>query len=765
MTQECPHCHHHNRDTAQFCTGCGNPLAPSVARVYVALQSGQTLHGVYRVTQPLGKGGMGAVYLVEDLGAFGRCRVIKEMLQYFDLTDPQAVQRAQQRFEAEGRTLAQLRHHGIPDIISYFSEGGRNYIVMEYVEGDNLFQGLTHEDAQGNPVRGKPYPVEDVLRWGIQLCDVLIYLARQTPPVVHHDVKPANVIIDKNTGEARLVDFGTAKARLVVQPGGGVGVQKSSIYGTAGYAAPEMYNAESSPRSDVYSLAVTLYHLLTDDDPRDHPFNFPKLSELDPALRAALQSALQNDPQQRPDAQAFRQVLKDAQAAFLGEAGAPFIFPDSRRARTPPELARLCDAQWDAAKRFLHDGDFERWLRQSLFRADLADKAASIVQAGGDQDEGLETFLHVLDPRLPYPALRLRPRTLRFGHIAPGEKAQRAFRIRNRAGRGPLKGTIATDQPAPWLIFPDRFDGESDITVTVDTSSVPGGTKLEVHLRLRTAYEGQTVAVRGRVIFPWLRALGQIGLALLVGALVGGYLAFLGMSDPAAWLTHIGVGAMALSLAWLRAHRAQVSWKGRVFRLLFYVLLFGTLLMVADRMCYSSWSLMRRADVSGAWVLPTAAGAILGLAVGTIRALSRPGRRLIPRLFAAFILLGSLSYCGWTLYRVVGHAVVSVPILPLRQTATITPPPARTVTWQPVLTVRPGEIAIGAQVIVVTDGRLLNVRQAPGTDVAIITRVEPGTRLEVLDGPRMASGYTWWCVKLLDGTIGWAAENWLKPAE
>jgi serine/threonine protein kinase len=715
----------------------------------------------YRVVRPLGKGGMGAVYLVEDLGAFGRQRVIKEMLQYFDLTDPQAVQKAKQRFEEEGRVLAHLHHHGIPDISSYFSEGGRNYIVIEYVEGNDLLQGLTRADAQGNLVRGKPYPVADVLRWGIQLCGVFTYLAGQKPPIIHHDVKPANIIIDENSGEARLVDFGTAKARLIVQPGGQVGVQKSSIYGTEGYAAPEMYEAESSPRSDVYSLAATLYHLLTDDDPRDHPFAFAKLDTLEPALRSALQSALHNDPQQRPQAHVFRSALQDVQAALLGRVQAPFTFPDGQQARTPRELARRCDAQWDVAKKLLYGGDLEDWLRRSLFRADLADKTAAIVKAGGDRDEGLETFLHVLNPRLPYPALRLRPRTLRFGRVNPGEKAQRTLRIRNRGGRGLLRGAITADPPAPWLGVPSRFDGESDVTVTMDTGNMPEGVQLATDLTLKTTYEEQTIAVRGQAAFPWLRTLGRIGLASLNGGIVGGYLAFLGMSDPAERLTYVGVGIAALLLAWLRVRRTQALWKEKALRLLFYTLLLGILLIVVNRMCYASWSLARRADAIGGWALPTIAGAIVGLVIGATRTLSQSGQRWAPWLSAALILLGSLSYFGWRFYR----TAASLPTSLLKQTATITPPLSQTDTpthQTPTSTAQPGEIGIGAQVIVVTDGQRLNVRQAPGMDAAIVTRVEPGTRLEVLDGPRAASGYTWWRVKLPNGTMGWAAENWLK---
>ncbi|MGQ9467453.1 MAG: zinc-ribbon domain-containing protein [Anaerolineae bacterium] len=74
---ECPHCYHINRDTARFCAGCGNPLTPDVAQTYVVLQPGRVLRNPYRVVRAIGKGGMGALYLVEDMGAFGRLRVIK----------------------------------------------------------------------------------------------------------------------------------------------------------------------------------------------------------------------------------------------------------------------------------------------------------------------------------------------------------------------------------------------------------------------------------------------------------------------------------------------------------------------------------------------------------------------------------------------------------------------------------------------------------------------------------------------------------------
>jgi serine/threonine protein kinase len=179
--------------------------------------------------------------------------------------------------------LATINHSGVPKIYQYFSEGGSDYIVMEFVEGDNLEQALTHVDDQGRQHPGQPLPAETVAGYGISLCKVLEYLAARTDPrtgqltpIIHHDIKPANIILDANSGEVRLVDFGTAKLRVSTSAFSG-SMKQSSVYGTEGYAPLEQYRGQSQPRSDVYALAATLYHLLTDDDPRDHAFDFPPI--------------------------------------------------------------------------------------------------------------------------------------------------------------------------------------------------------------------------------------------------------------------------------------------------------------------------------------------------------------------------------------------------------------------------------------------------------------------------------------------------------
>ena len=131
--------------------------------------------------------------------------------------------------------------------------------------------------------------------YGIQACRILEYLHAQSTPVVHQDIKPANLILEAQMGQVRLVDFGTARAQVPEgrAPGDGSG---DSVYGTDGYAPPEQYRGKPEPKSDVYALAATIYHLLTDDDdPRDHPFKWPRLGDLPRELAAPLTRALRND--------------------------------------------------------------------------------------------------------------------------------------------------------------------------------------------------------------------------------------------------------------------------------------------------------------------------------------------------------------------------------------------------------------------------------------------------------------------------------------
>lgn len=474
MSIPCPDCGRLNRPGARYCASCQRPLGAAPA---ARLQPGQSLGGgAYRIVQPLGKGGMGAVWLVAQTRAFDRLAVLKEVVEYYDPLDAEERRQAAERFEAEARTLGDLKHPGIPDLYAYFSEGGHNYLVMEYIEGPDLRQGLTHEDGDtGQLVAGGPRPVDEVLRYTVEICQVLEYLATRRPPVVHNDVKPGNIIVDQNSGRAVLVDFGTAKTRYLRATG-----QPGSIYGTVGYAAPELYQGRCEPRSDVYSLAATAYHLLTDDDPRDHPSQFPQLDALPPALADVLRAALAEKVEERLSATEFRQQLEGYLAGLTGPLRA-LTFPDGDLADERDELVALAVKHWAYAAGILHDGTVARWLRTALHDPVAAQAAeAAVQQWPNSPDAALDAFIRQLNPSaLPPGKLELRTTSLRLSNVGEGQRIPQKIEVANR-GRGYLRGEMFSTQPwvkvgASFSCPPGRVCG---VPVEIDTTGLAPGSHL-----------------------------------------------------------------------------------------------------------------------------------------------------------------------------------------------------------------------------------------------------------------------------------------------
>jgi serine/threonine protein kinase len=434
--------------------------------------------GAYRIVGAIGRGGMGAVYLAADTGAFDRKCVVKELLDYYDPTDPEEARQAQERFETEARLLAELSHPGIPRIYRYFSEAGRHYIVMEYIEGETLERAVAHTDPLGHPVAARPLPAEEIVRHAVRICRVLEYLGDQLTAVVHHDVKPANLIVDRNSGEVRLVDFGTARTRTRWATQVRLRQGVSTLFGTEGYAAPEQYQGMSEPRSDVYALASTAYHLLTGDDPADHPFQHPELGKLPSALSDALSRALRLEVQRRSSASEFRHAL----GAWLipEDGGQPFVFRSGAVARTTQELVSLCDQNWAAARRHLTDGDFDRWFRDRN-RHDLVAKAQS-ARLEANVDAALEAFLRRLDPRLPPPRLVVEPQSLDFGWVARSREGTPSgntvfyhLTVRNK-GRGYAQARSTAS--VPWIVIEPAEVGclsgdEAEVKVWIDAAVLP----------------------------------------------------------------------------------------------------------------------------------------------------------------------------------------------------------------------------------------------------------------------------------------------------
>jgi len=452
----CPHCQREVRPQSRFCPHCGRGIGAT------AVEPGLLDSGHYRIVRSLTKGGMGQVFLARDRRAFDRLCIVKQMIEYYDPSDPEERRRAQERFEEEGRTLASLSHPGVPKIYSFFAENGRFYIVMEYVEGENLEAFVTHPDEDGRvvpPVRRLPQ--EEVIRAVIQVAGVLEYLHAQPRPVVHQDIKPANLILERYLGNARLIDFGTARVEIREGdvPGNG---QRASVYGTDGYAPPEQYKGKVVPRSDVFALAATAYHLLTDDDPREHPFKFPRLQELPRELRVALERALRPEPAERSTAAELRQALETL--ATPRRTLEAFTFPGGVQIRSVGALPALCDEHWDAARSFLYNGDFQRWLRD-INRHDLVVSADQIIKEEPNHDRGLETFVRVVDPGIPRPVVTADPPAIHLGAIARESALIRRATVLNTT-RGYALATVSTSQP--WIeVYPTTLNLWATIPVDV----------------------------------------------------------------------------------------------------------------------------------------------------------------------------------------------------------------------------------------------------------------------------------------------------------
>ncbi len=193
-------------------------------------------------------------------------------------------------FLSRGRLIRGLVHRGIPATRDYFVDGRYGYLIMDFVDGENL------DDILADNRRA--LPVKTVVRWGIALCDILHYLHASRPdPMIFRDLKPANVMIDRQQ-DVWLVDFG------IVEPLSRMGA--CAPLGTDGYAAPEQYEGVLSPSIDIYALGATLHHMLSRRDPRLYPpFTFhgcplhPVNPDVPPVLEEIVMAAISSAPSNR----------------------------------------------------------------------------------------------------------------------------------------------------------------------------------------------------------------------------------------------------------------------------------------------------------------------------------------------------------------------------------------------------------------------------------------------------------------------------------
>lgn len=218
------------------------------------LQIGELLSERYEVVRPIRSGAMGAVYEVRDRNVAGKIRAAKEILDAA-LQGPNT-DYVQAKFLAEMQSLAALSHPGIPQVIDFFHKGPASFIVMDYIQGLNLEDELRQRMCENGSVSDPQQVVQDAL----EVLEILTYLHQQEPPVLHRDVKPANLIRHSRSKKIYLVDFGLARSH---QEG-----QQQTRVGTPGYCAQEQMAGKAEPRSELYSLGVTMHHLLSGKAPK-----------------------------------------------------------------------------------------------------------------------------------------------------------------------------------------------------------------------------------------------------------------------------------------------------------------------------------------------------------------------------------------------------------------------------------------------------------------------------------------------------------------
>ncbi len=252
--------------------------------------SGTVLHGRYRIERVLGSGGFGHVYLVLDLST-NQQYALKEYLV--------SGSGGQEQLMHEANMLSQLHHPNLPAFHDAFNERGRYYVIINYIEGEDLTDIIRMAQRRNAVV-----PLTQLMGWMLTTCDAVLFLHNQRPPVIHRDIKPDNIRIMPN-GTPILVDLGNAKAYAD-------GLRTLLFIrhqGTPGYAPPEQYPGGSGTdaRSDVYALGATLYFAITTHEPPSVSTRNQALQQGQPDLPSLQDVLAQNPPEDNPEANAAKQ--------------------------------------------------------------------------------------------------------------------------------------------------------------------------------------------------------------------------------------------------------------------------------------------------------------------------------------------------------------------------------------------------------------------------------------------------------------------------
>lgn len=246
---------------------------------------GEMIGNKYEILKLIGQGGMSKVYLAMDK-RLNKPWAIKEISKKGGGEHSEIIVNS---LLTEVNMIKRLDHPSIPRIVDIIEDDAKIYVVMDFIEGKTLGSVL---ESSG------PQPQEVVVEWAKELCDVLEYLHTRQPPIIYRDMKPSNIILTPN-GNIKIIDFGIAREYKENN------ISDTVVLGTRGYAAPEQYGGkgQTDPRTDIYCLGVTLYHLVTGHNPCEPPYEIYPIrhwnSQLSPELESIIEKCTQLNPDNR----------------------------------------------------------------------------------------------------------------------------------------------------------------------------------------------------------------------------------------------------------------------------------------------------------------------------------------------------------------------------------------------------------------------------------------------------------------------------------
>ncbi len=467
----CPSCGADSPKGARFCPDCGASLGAARPRMATGLlPTRYLLNNRYAVTRKIAHGGQSAVYLAHDTYQNDAERAIKEMSE--SQIEPEKRQQAINDFMREAHMLQTLNHPSLAQVYDLFIEQNKYYLVMEYVAGHNLEDELVQ-------YRRESLDWEDVTVWGMALADTLSYLHTRNPPIIYRDLKPANVMLLPD-GSVKLIDFGIARWLHPMR------MNDTMQLGTDGYAPLEQYSSRSEPRSDIYALGASLYHLLTGRVPEAAPLRMAghslrPIREANPRVPEVVEQAILKSlalhPQDRyRNAQEMREGLEWARR--------------QSRSRTTGGIARNLTGGPAPSSSGQHPMD------ESTMRLDRDPAPDRVSYHPPTRPTQTPPPMHGASKTTgpATPRLYVWPLRMDAGYILANQTSVHRLEIANKGG-GALSGRAVTNIAA-MTVEPTRFDDSvSALEVRIDATNLAVGPYV-AHIALRTNGGDQIVQVR-----------------------------------------------------------------------------------------------------------------------------------------------------------------------------------------------------------------------------------------------------------------------------